>query len=415
MAYHTSAFTSSLPVIPSHQHSNISSTSTSPRRRLRSNQSLSMVAAPLSTRNSESKLKDRSVAALRGLSDLGSVTVLHEIGTRLAVGSSLLGAGLEDTQLLLGGLMGVWTAALLVRRSNWDHKTLIRETAALPNNWDSAVLYNPNIHDDEIVSAIAWLYALDEMEGIAAVDLLKDLSNSKNESTRFILVQALTQFRVSSNICLAILNSLTKDTSDHVRQAAEDALAVYSFPPMQSPTPILQTANLGTEIEKIDDMDKQEARAVLDKLFSKPDVVIDADTNTTQNLPEQGMLDIVVRKMEGMGNLALSQPDLGQIHPMLASPPTSSPTNTQKEGEPVSRKRFDVPLFDGLRLSEVHGLCALALLPACYELLSMLDGTDHPLRFIGLGWLMTMGGLVAYPGSGNLWMRFRKTITNETD
>lgn len=308
-----------------------------------------------------SKLQSRSIITLRGLSDLGGVTVLHELAARVALPTTLSSFAEADTQLLLGGLIGVWTAAGLAERLRQETMLRIRESREIGDRWDAAFVHTPELaDDDEVHDAVGWLCAFEELEGAQASELLTHVARNGSVGMRVRLADALGEVGVASNVVDAVLVGLTNDAEVSVRNCALDALTRYHA--------------MGQGYGAV-----EEAMA------------------------RSGVLESIAERVEAMGSAALSKPDLRQ----LAGAEEVEEDVIDVEG---FNEKVEVPLFEGLRLSELHGLCALALVPAGYELLSMADGANLPLRFVGLGWLLTVGGLAAYPQSGMLWRRFTNTI-----
>lgn len=341
-----------------------------------------------------SHLKRRSLLAFRGLSDLSSAAVLHELSMRLFLFPSLASAGAADSQLLLGGLMGVWTAAAFAARLTDEKHSLIRESVALPARWDAAYVYRPAIEPDDALAAIAWLHAFDEMEGPHAAALLRSLADADAPQLRLELANALARFPTRSNVAAAVLSSLAADQDPHVRDAAAHALDQYHA------TGVLVAAGDPAPEHTPREVDLP---SFLDSLFD--DDLTDAHMPPAPAAARTSwVMDAVAERVEALGNAALSSPDLRQLGAHAIN------VESAQVEEPTPPPKIQVPLFEGLRWEEVHGLCTLALVPAAYELMSVLDGGDLPLRFVGLGWLLSFGGLVAYPQSGNLWMRFKKTL-----
>lgn len=341
-----------------------------------------------------SHLKSRSLLALRGLSDLGTVAVLHELSTRLLLGFGVAAtAAVADSQLLLGGLLGVWTAAAFAERLREQTAALIEESAALPARWDAACVYRPTLDADDAVAAVAWLYALDEMEGPAAANMLRSLAEAEAPRVRKELAVALAGYPARSNAAVAVLSMLADDRDVDVRAAADDALSRF-----RAAGVLVPAAEPQRVAEEATEMDMS---AVLDRLFE--DALIENDMSRGESQQSSRVLDVVAEQVEAMGSVALSRPDLRKL-----GAAQEDEEAVVKEDAPA--KKVQVPLFEGLKWDEVHGLSTLALVLVGYELLSVVDGGDLPLRFIGLGWLLAVGGLVAYPQSGELWRKFKKAL-----
>lgn len=422
-------------------------------------------------------LRNRSVVTLRGLSDLSGLILLHELTQRILTCGSPGFALIADAELLLGTLMGMWTAAIFAERLRKTHQNLIQQSHDLPSKWDETILYAPALNADEIPTAVAWLCAFDELEGLGAVDMLRPLLYSSDSMVRLRLAQALAPFPLRSNICLAILTTLATDRNPWVRNAAKESLASYEQAAIiermyesKDKLPLLPTTMQGG-LER-DFSDQLGLRAVLERLLNNPKpvpipAVIVADLPSPLWRRDSQWLEQVVAKQLGfMRNAALSQPDLGDLRryaPQLlldvsgvaALQPVSAPTarrprrnGNNMEGVPSIEGDFNMqsavveglhdtlfvedaeywgddgnslsidqlksakvaPLVDSLRWSEIHGICALGIAPAAYGLFSVFDGGSLPLRFVGLGWLLALGGLAAYPQSAQLWSSLRNTI-----
>eukprot|EP00177_Eucheuma_denticulatum_P006213 GFKZ01011330.1.p1 GENE.GFKZ01011330.1~~GFKZ01011330.1.p1 ORF type:complete len:397 (+),score=58.02 GFKZ01011330.1:174-1364(+) len=340
----------------------------------------------------ETPLKERSLLTFRGLSDLSGVAVLHELAVRIMLGASLPTSGSADTQLLFGGLIGIWTAAAFADRVRENTASLIAETRSLPSRWDAAVIYKPAMDDDDAIAAVAWLAALDEIEGPDAALLMRSLARG-DVKMRVGLANALAAFPARSNVALSVLGELRGDSVSEVRRAAERAVEQYEV------GGVMVGTGRGVEEGGLDMV------AVLDRLFD--DELVRKGEAVDGGGTKRLIMDAVAARVEYLSSVTLSNPDLsqlGQIGGLGQVQPVRSEARVEK---PV---RSDVPLLEGLRRVEVHGLCALALVPIAYELASVGGGVDLPFRFVGLGWLLTLGGLVAYPQSASLWRKFSKTL-----
>lgn len=393
--------------------------------------------------DSIAQLKERSVITLRGLSDLAGLSLTHEICCRFVLLPNANMALIADSELLLGGLMGVWTAAVFAERLRQNTAALISESEELPSRWDSNVLHSPALDEDDLQHAVAWLYALDELEGLAAAHLLRSVAASPHSSMRLRLAQALGAFPLRSNVTLPLLTTLATDRNRVVRDAARASLDAYEEARIVlqvdaqsaavSPT-ALHSLGAGLVHPHHDDLDndldpddEMALRALLERLVMEPPpVTVPALYVCDAALSWRGydarwLRDVVTHYVGSMRNAALTQPELPELdlawHALLGAAPAPATvdecgtTDTQQvdDGDMAFLKSA-APLVDSLRLSEIHGICALALVPALYELFAVIDGESLPLRFVGLGWLLALGGLVAYPKSATIWYSFRKMI-----
>lgn len=351
-------------------------------------------------------IHNRSVVTWRGLSDLGGLTVLHELGDRYLLPTTAASSMLADSQLLLGGLMAVWTAALFAERTRFETDSLIRESAQLPQRWDSSIIYTPTLDENDVADVVAWLYAFEELDGIAAVDLLCSIATSGSPTMRLRLAEALAAYPVPSNIFASVLADLQKDHHPLVRDAAHTALDS-----IRVLLTVLETSRHDVAMPPREvDTEEQQIRLVLDSLFSMS-LDSSSPSNLTTDTPSAGhaflksrLKTLVSERFECMRNAALSNPDLRQLQSTYLVPESQSNDIVESS---------EVPLFDGLKWSEIHGLCTLALLPVGYELLASVVGLDLPLRYVGLGWLLTFGGLIAYPQSAGLWHKLRKSLDDK--
>ncbi|CAN8069982.1 unnamed protein product [Agarophyton chilense] len=364
---------------------------------------------------SRRNLQKRSVIALRGLSDLGGMTILHELAARLLLPTTLSASMAADTQLLFGGLVGVWTAALFAERLRFETMSLIRETEQLPDRWDASIIYTPSFEENEVDDAVAWLYAFEELDGIAAADLLTALASTANPIMRLRLAEALTKYPVPSNVSTSVLTVLQQDNNPLVRRAAHNALQT-----LQTPLLVASSSERTDAVQQsVACAEHTYARAVLDRIYEQSanpySMPFDNDPMplSVHDGSTSGWLrDLVSERLEYMGKAALSKPDLRRLHASVVRDADSAQAAIDVDA--FNSTNISVPLFEGLKWSEIHGLCALAMIPAGYELLSLLDGVNLPLRFVGLGWLLAFGGLVAYPQSGELWRKLKKLIDDRT-
>lgn len=424
-----------------------------------------------------SELKHRSVIALRGLSDLSGVILLHELTQRIITCGSPSAALVADAELLLGTLMGMWTAAVFAERLRKTHGKLIQQTRELPARWDDTILYTPALEADDIPAAVAWLCAFDELEGLGAADMLRPFIFSPDPMIRLRVAQALRPFPLRSNICLAILTTLAQDHNRWVRCAAKESLASYEAAKIierldgsENGVPLLCDKDADGNARGF--AEEVGLRAVLERILEDPKPVA-LPAVLVGDLPPplwrretQWLRQVVAKQVGYMRNAALSQPDLGDwgryapgllVHveggttqamarattrrlrsgtnemsdlmqilengmnpnDSLMSEFDNSLIDVEDQDWDGSCPTTDVdalksakvtPLVDCLGWSEIHGICALALVPACYGLFSVVDGVGLPLRFVGLGWLLALGGFAAYPQSAKLWSSLRHTI-----
>lgn len=423
------------------------------------------------------ELKHRSVIALRGLSDLSGVILLHELTLRIITCGSPSVALVADAELLFGTLMGMWTAAVFAERLRKTHGQLIQQSRELPARWDDTILYTPALEADDIPPAVAWLCAFDELEGLGAADMLRPFVFSPDPMVRLRLAQALRPFPLRSNICLPILTTLAQDDNRWVRCAAKESLASYEAAKIierqsgsEHGAPLLYDKDADGNARGF--AENIGLRAILERILGDPKPVA-LPAVLVGDLPSplwrretQWLRQVVAKQVGYMRNAALSQPDLGNwgryapgllvhaeggttqavahattrrprsganemsdlmqilengVNPTdsLVSEFGSSLIEVEDQDWDGSYPTTDVdalksakvtPLVDCLGWSEIHGICALALVPACYGLFSVVDGVSLPLRFVGLGWLLALGGFAAYPQSAKLWSSLRHTI-----
>lgn len=355
-----------------------------------------VVAAPSQSDN----LKKRSVVALRGLSDLGGVALVHELAARLVLPTSISAVLTADTQLLAGTLMGVWTVALFADRMREETESLIDESRDLPTRWDSSFIYTPSLDEHDVMEAVAWLYAFDELEGLAAADLMRGIAQTESPQMRLKLAKALAAFPVQSNVSTSVLSTLMRDTDPLVRNAAAGALQEHhALVPSSSSSP---WDSMPVPYSDIPHGDDSKVRHALTQLLSEPLISEPSTSYEVRRQKLEQLLDLLSERVQYMENAALSKPDLSRLNVPVPKP--LFPVGAD------GRSKSKVPLLDGLKLSEMHGICALASIPVGYELLSMVGCADLPLRFIGLGWLLSLGGLAVYPQSAAIWQRFKKII-----
>lgn len=311
--------------------------------------------APVAT--VEAPMRARSVVALRGLSDAAWCAMMHEGAVRALVGC---GAGVvgAEPQLMLGGLVGVWTAAALAARLRRERSAALSASVALPEDWAC----EDDVDETEDAAAVvAWLAALGEMENARAARLVWGLAKSGAPRVRAELAMALGAHPVRANVVDAALDALSRDPAPNVRYAALAAAAEQRE--LMGGPPVLD----------VDVTDVDDDRARLARLFAQ----------TVEEEERPAETDVGDRVADALGGAALQTGVDAGI-------------------------RLKVPLFDGLKWSELHVLCMVAVLPLAYDLLSLLGGADLPFRYVGLGWVLALGGLAAYPQSAKVWLGIEK-------
>lgn len=440
------------------------------------------------------RLKERSVIALRGLSDLGGIALLNEFWTRVLSSSNPGQALAADAELLLGGLIGMWTAAVFAERLRRHTQSLVRESRDLPNTWDRTVLYTPAVEADDVGGVVAWLHAFDELEGPGAVELLRSLANADDPLIRMRVAHALASCPIRANVTLAILTSLAADNDLQVRTSAMSALAAYEASRIVTQTDVSaaifpsntsassSTSSISSSstalsfaidtllVDPLSVEEYQAIRQLFDRVLRDPHPVPLPLLQSLRLVSDNArwLRDAVARHVCLMRDAALSRPDLpdlSHVTPALlrssADPweGASGSTVSTKLGSPgdhelwstsgmeagahlvdkelltldldgkelameqpeewspgidgvvgVERLKSAAPLVDSLRYSEIHGICAIGLLAAAYEVFATVSHESLPLKFLGLGWLLAVGGLVAYPNSARLWSSFSRMI-----
>lgn len=478
-------------------------------------------------------MKQRTVITLRGLSDLAGLALVAEFSRRMLFIPGPAYALLTDAELLLGGLVGLWTAAVFAGRptpvlktttpvttnptsSSSSSSSIAAQTNDLTSAWDASFIYHPELDADEIPAALAWLDAFDELEGLGTIELLRNILNSTSiddnhhraTSMRVRLAHALASHPVRSNVTLSAVVALATDSSHpRVQAAGMAALQAYCAAGIVSfdSVPSLMAAAATSSTEQLFDLPQLDGdmllcqeefvllKHILNRIVSNPNPVpvplppmfqqgsvVAIGTAWWLDLDTAWVNDTITRHVTSMRDAALSQPDLpnlAKLAPRLLSADgrrrgqgeSSSSTaaaakelRTAQQMDSVQQQvssahamhfmaqqqaglgnnnskfnnnngggQFDstlasednvdvdslrsaTPLVDSLVKEEIHGICALATLPAAYELFAAFNQELLPLRFLGLGWLLALGGLVAYPNSAKLWSSFSLTIQRES-
>lgn len=345
-------------------------------------------------------LRTRSVIALRGISDAAWCAMMHEVVIRaLAGGAAASISTAAEPQLMLGGLVGIWTAAAVAARVRNQRAAAVRESAGLPAAWAEArdrayaddVAAVAALDADDAAALIHWLAALDELEGPRAAAAVWALARSPVPHVRATLAAALAEHPARANAVAAALAALADDRDHDVRVSAQAAVAAHH-------EALFSSANSGALDVDID------ARERLARLFAD-------DVTPVRWAPVAAPRDhdtIAARfalALDVLGDAALRKRETTGV-----SNKASSEHRITKTTEKI---RLKVPLFDSLKWSELHGLCTLAALPLAYELFALAGGADLPLRFVGLGWVLAVGGLAAYPQSAKLWFGIQKACEQD--
>lgn len=407
--------------------------------------------------SARAQLKHRSVIALRALSDLAGMAFVNELWHRFSA-TAPADALMADAQLLFGGLIGIWTAAAFAERFRVYTTSYIDRASQLPTAWDSSLITFPEMESSEVPAVLAWLFAFDAIESPDAVQLIRSLAMSNIVATRIRLAHALSLTPVRSNVTLAIVALLASDNDVDVRAAASLALSSYisagittshdmstMLPSSATPTvhQLFSSSNSNLSPHQLSSIIN-----ILNRVLTDPAPVPVMPVHSWpllnhhtawKNLDRLG--GEMARYVGCMRHVALSCPDLSNSPAcMLLS--EGNTAHYESAGMDVRRVRtvttkwegsdeFEngygeqtvsssedansdyqctTPLIDSLYAEEVHGICALAVIPAFYELFSTVQHESLPLRFLGLGWLFTVGGLAAYPNSANLWNSLSRTI-----
>lgn len=465
-------------------------------------------------------MKQRTVITLRGLSDLAGLALLAEFSRRMLFIPGPAYALSTDAELLLGGLVGLWTAAVFAGRqtpvlktttpvttnptsSKSSSSSIAAQTNDLTSAWDASFIYHPELDADEIPAALAWLDAFDELEGLGTIELLRNILNSTSTddnhhratSMRIRLGHALASHPVRSNVTLSAVVALATDSSHpRVQAAGMAALQAYcgagivSFDSVPSLMAVAATSSTGQlDLPHLDSdmlLYQEEfvlLKHILNRIVSNPNPVpvplpptfqqgsvVAMATAWWLDLDTTWVNDAITRHVTSMRDAALSQPDLpslAKLAPRLLSPDGQGESSssmaatarevrvdsahamhfmaqqqaglgnnntkfnnnnnnngsdqfdsalTSEDKVDVENLRSAAPLVDSLVKEEIHGICALATLPAAYELFAAFNQELLPLRFLGLGWLLALGGLVAYPNSAKLWSSFSLTVQRES-
>lgn len=370
--------------------------------------------------------KRHAAAAMRGLSDTAGVVVLHELWhatVAAAAGGSV--AGVAEACVAFGGLAGVWSAALAVRLVRAHARFCAEKARRIADDWDRSFLYygagqqaddaDDDVAVEDVSAVIAWMDALEELESPHGARLLWELARSDHAEKRCALAQALSSCEnLQSNVVIGVLATLVRDKDVAVSEAATKTLRVVVRSngglAIDEPQTKISTGG-GASVES--------SRSLVAGSATNDDSI---DYVITENRTRQQL------------NAVLQETIASEKTKVLASAPRSTSSlaydNTEKGvvsddlwQEDVTKpciiqKRFsdamhvEAPLFDWLATAELRYLCLVASVPLAYELFYITSGVTggDGLRFVGLGWLMGIAGLLAYPRSDTIWLKVEEQV-----
>lgn len=327
--------------------------------------------------------------ALRGLSDVACVAILRDV-----FALSTISFGTCGTELMLGGLVGLWTAAAFALRGMRKSVLQVRTpvTAVVPRPVAVQAPLSPYTSNllfiaSEVHPAVMMLHALDELETASAAIMLWTIAKSTDIDTRKALADSLAEFPVCANAPLAVAAALSADSEYDVAVRGTRALLAFAE--------LLQAQ---TEDQSLAGSVKVRKETLL-KEMEEESVLLHNDA---------GVGFISRRGSELLGHLALFSLALTGNNSMNFTNAMPTPRETCVDDDSKRRAFLEfVPLLDALRWEEIKGICTLAAMPILYEAYSIAGNGNLPLRFIGLGWVCALAGLVAYPRSASLWQRFQ--------
>lgn len=347
---------------------------------------------------------------MRGLSDSAAVAAAAEVAH--------MGGGVAaPAALALGGLAGVWSAALAARAVRVVAAHRVWEAREVVEEWDDWFLYGAGRGgakvdgggagsvEEDVKDVVRWLDLLDALDSSDGAEALWEIVRGDVEGRR-ALVDALREVEGAggSNVVFGVLRRLGEDEDEVVRDAARQALGGVMFG-----GEVLEDVveRWGGEMVREEEEEGQEgAFEVMDREEVRRDRVMRQMSEVLEASAEREM------EMERVREQGVEAALLGR--------------DGGEEGESendgvVPRRvadalRVEAPLFDWLRNFELRVLCGLACLPLAYEAATIAGvGGGSWMRFVGLGWVLAVAGLLAYPSSDRLWMSVEKTVVADAD
>jgi hypothetical protein len=346
--------------------------------------------------------KQHAAASLRCLSDTGAVVLLHELISGALVGRV---GGLVEASVALGGLAGVWTAAYACAALRKHAASAARAARDIADSWDRHFLYGAGsefhasgdgIEADDVHAVVAWLHALEELETPAGAALLWELSASSSPAKRLAVAEALGDLcTLQSNILRGVIVALADDDAEAVSTAANNALLLLD--PHSDTTLSSSPLTTAADADDFNSFIAARDRAVRAQLEA---VLKDGAVREEKELHRQLKSRFQQHETKAAAATIAATPD-EHVEPACSI-------------DVVVTKRLwkalevQAPLFDWLGNTELRLMCLALSAPLASELFHLGLGETglsdmSPLRFIGLGWLMAVGGLVCYPQSGALW------------
>ncbi|GJD10158.1 hypothetical protein Gasu2_43650 [Galdieria sulphuraria] len=297
-----------------------------------------------------------------------SLGPLTERKVRRLVEEAKLGA----SRKLFSGFSVVirWKRTFFERRAEESRKQqqfLENASAQLVADWD----FSDSVEADltsfdtfEIEEMVRWFEVLEELEGPGAMQFFQEVLLSDSVEKRVTLARCLGRCQTRSNILLCTLQQLAmKDSNSLVRNVARNSIRelirhnVIPSPPLHLPE------NLS--------------------VFSM--------LNEEQSLRE---LSISYEKIPS-----------GVFHVSGKSRITES--NSDANLDSFLENSFTP--FDRMDVLDIVTFCGLSSVIMGLQFYCLSHSVDLPFRFVALGWVFGVGGLIVYPRSGRLWQYLRRT------
>ncbi|GJQ10895.1 hypothetical protein GpartN1_g2686.t1 [Galdieria partita] len=326
--------------------------------------------------NLDTLWKKQSFYAFRAVSDSAFSTILFEFfskGLRISCihTSPLLFVGSE---LFVGSLLGMFSVVANIigvlerhaEESRKKQKFLENEAAQLVADWDSyesTVEHLTSFSAFEIEEVVHWFEVLEELEGPGAMRFFKQILKDDAVENRVTLARCLGRCQTRSNIVLYVLQQLAlKDRNSLVRNAARNSIIELIRNDIV-PSPCLQFSenfSIGSMVNY--ERDPLELSVVYEKVPSN----------------FSGIFHCL---LDG-SNIAQSSTSDANLDSFLENSFTP---------------------FDRMDVLDISVFCGLSGLIMGLQFYCLSRAIELPFRFVALGWVFGVGGLMVYPYSGRLW------------
>jgi len=319
--------------------------------------------------------RKQSLYAFRAFSDSAFSTILFELLSKGLVCFHLSPLLFVGSELFLGSLLGMFSVVANImgvverhtEESRIQQQRLETASAQLVADWESLESNSGRVDSFdalEIEELVHWLEALEELEGPGAIKFFQRIVLDDTVEKRATLAHCLGRCQTRSNIVLCTLQQLAlKDASSVVRNAARNSIK----------------------------------ELIRNQVIPSPDLLVPHNVGFVSVLHnEQAHLS----ESSSCGKLPFL---FGKFQLGTCEEPKNNDTYFE------SLLENNATPFDRMDVLDIVMFCSLSGAIIGLQLYCLSHSVDLPFRFVALGWVFGVGGLIVYPYSGKLWQYLHRT------